>query len=177
MVAEHIYALGHRRIGHLAGSSVASWALARREAFESSISRMPGASLITREASNGEPSLGIIAARELLSAPDRPTAIFAATDLYAKTVYKAAEEFGLKIPDDLSVVGFSDEDFSNEMSPPLTTVRQPAYEIGQRAAEVVLGRSLGQIRDLGRHEELPVKLIARESSREYRELEITQLTL
>jgi DNA-binding LacI/PurR family transcriptional regulator len=56
------------------------------------------------------------------------------------------------------------------MSPPLTTVRQPAYEIGQRAAQVVLGRSLGQIRDRGRHEELPVKLIARESSQEYREM-------
>jgi LacI family transcriptional regulator len=167
MVAEHIYAMGHRRIGHLAGSSVASWALARRGAFENSISRMPGASLITCEASNGEPGLGVIAARELLSAPDRPTAIFAATDLYAKTVYKAAEEFNLKIPDDLSVIGFSDEDFSCEMSPPLTTVRQPAYEIGQRAAEVVLGRSLGRIRDHGRHEELPVKLIVRESSRAY----------
>jgi LacI family transcriptional regulator, galactose operon repressor len=170
MVAEHIYALGHRRIGHLAGSSVATWALARREAFETSISGLPGTSLITREAPDGVPGLGIIAARELLSAPERPTAIFAATDLYAKTVYKAAEELGLKIPNDLSVVGFSDEDFSCEMSPPLTTVRQPAYEIGQRAAEVVLGRSLGRIRDRGRHEELPVKLIARESSQEYREV-------
>jgi len=68
------------------------------------------------------------------------------------------------------VVGFSDDDFACEMYPPLTTVRQPAYEIGQRAAEVVLGRSLGQIRDRGRHEELPVKLIARESSQEYRQV-------
>jgi LacI family transcriptional regulator len=168
MVAEHLYALGHRRIGHLAGSSVASWALARREAFETSILNMPGTSLITREAPNGEPSLGMAAARELLSGPDRPTAIFAATDLYAKTIYKAAAEANLKIPEDVSVVGFSDEDFAFEMSPSLTTVRQPAYEIGQRAAEVVLGRSSGRIKDRARHEELPVKLIVRESSQPYR---------
>jgi len=167
MVAEHLYALGHRRIGHLAGSSVATWALARREAFETSISRMSGVSLVTCEASMGQPDLGIIAARELLSKPDRPTAIFAATDLYAKQVYKAAKEFNLSIPNDLSVVGFADEDFACEMTPPLTSVRQPAYEIGQRAAEVVLGRSLGQIRDRGRHEELPVTLIVRESSQVY----------
>jgi LacI family transcriptional regulator len=167
MVAEHLYALGHRRIGHLAGSSVATWALARREAFESSISRMPGVSLVTSEASFGQPDLGIIAARELLSNPDRPTAIFAATDLYARQVYKAAKEFNLNIPNDLCVVGFADEDFACEMTPPLTSVRQPAYEIGQRAAEVVLGRSLGQIRDRGRHEELPVTLIVRESSQIY----------
>jgi DNA-binding LacI/PurR family transcriptional regulator len=170
MVAEHLYALGHRRIGHLAGPSVATWALARREAFESALSRMSGVSLVTREATAGETDLGIIAARELLSLPDRPTAIFAASDLYAKTVYKAAKELNLSIPGDLSVVGFSDDDFACEMAPCLTTVRQPAYEIGQRAAEVVLGRSLGRIRDRGRHEELPVKLIVRESSRDYREM-------
>lgn len=167
MVAEHIYALGHRRIGHLAGSSVATWALARRAAFEDSIARMPGASLITCEALNGDPGLGIVAARELLSSHDRPTAIFAATDLYAKTVYKAAREFNLRIPEDLSVVGFSDCDFACEMSPPLTTVRQPAYEIGRRAAEVVLDRSFGRLRDRALHEELPVNLIVRESSRAY----------
>jgi LacI family transcriptional regulator len=66
----------------------------------------------------------------------------------------------------LSVVGFSDDDFAQEMSPPLTTVRQPAYEIGKRAAKVVLGRSNGQIKGPGRHEELPVKLIVRQSTRE-----------
>jgi LacI family transcriptional regulator len=170
MVAEHLYALGHRRIGHLAGPSYRTWAVARREAFESAISRMSGASCVTREAEENEPNLAMGPARELLSLPNRPTAVFAASDLYAKAVYRAAKEFNLKIPGDLSVVGFSDDDFACEMYPPLTTVRQPAYEIGQRAAEVVLGRSLGQIRDRGRHEELPVKLIARESSQEYRQV-------
>jgi DNA-binding LacI/PurR family transcriptional regulator len=164
MVAEHLYALGHRRIGHLAAPAVASWALARRKAFSNALSDMPGVSLAIREATAGEMDLGIIPARELLALPDRPTAIFAACDLYAKTVYRAAKEFDLRIPEDLTVVGFSDDDFACEMSPPLSSVRQPAYEIGRRAAEVVLGRSSGRIRDRGRHEELPVQLIVRESS-------------
>jgi len=164
MVAEHLYALGHRRIAHLAGPSVATWALARREAFADALSGLPGVTLDIREATAGETDLGIIPARELLTLPERPTAIFAASDLYAKTVYRAARELNLRVPQDLTVVGFSDDDFACEMSPPLTSVRQPAYEIGQRAAEVVLGRSSGRIRDRGRHEELPVQLIVRESS-------------
>jgi LacI family transcriptional regulator len=169
MVAEHLYSLGHRRIGHLAGSSVASWAMARRQAFEEAIKKLPGASVITLEAPDGETKLGIRPAREMLSRPDRPTAIFAATDLYAKEVYRAAKELNLNIPDDLSVVGYSDDDFSTEMEPPLTTVRQPAYEIGRRAAELVLGRSIGSIKGRGHHEELPVSLIVRSSTKAPRE--------
>jgi LacI family transcriptional regulator len=166
MVAEHLYSLGHRRMGHLAGASVATWARARRKSFEEALDKMPGVEVVTREAPSGDTKLAIEQARELLSMPNRPTAIFAATDLYAKTVYQAAEELGLSIPDDLTVVGFSDDGFATEMEPPLTTVRQPAYEIGRHAAEVVLGRSRGEIRGNGRRDELPVSLIVRESSQE-----------
>jgi LacI family transcriptional regulator, galactose operon repressor len=172
MVAEHLYSLGHRRIGHLAGPRVATWALARRQAFEDAINEMPGASVLTLEAPAGETNLGVGVAREMLSRPDRPTAVFAASDLYAKVLYRAARDLGLNIPGDVAVVGFSDADFAVEMSPPLTTVRQPAYEIGRRAAEVVLGRSTGSIRDRGRHEELPVSLIVRESSKPLRASEV-----
>lgn len=144
VVAEHLYSLGHRRIGHLAGPSVATWAVARRQAFEAAISAYSDVELVTIEAPEGENVLGMDAARQLLSMPQRLTAIYAATDLYAKIVYKAAAELGLSIPKDVSVVGFSDDDFAEEMSPPLTTVRQPAYEIGCRAAEIVMARSEGR---------------------------------
>ena len=97
--------------------------------------------------------------------PDRPTAVFAATDLYAKCVYRAASEAGLRIPDDLSVVGFSDDDFAQEMDPPLTTVRQPAYEIGRKAAELILARSNGaiQLTEIQRVQ-LAVEFIVRQST-------------
>jgi LacI family transcriptional regulator len=169
MIAEYLYSLGHRRLGHLAGPGVATWAVARRTAFEGSVRDMPDADCVTLEAPHGETALGLETARALLSRPrgSRPTAIFAASDLYAKCVYRAAAEKGIRIPDDLSVVGFSDDDFSGEMGPPLTTVHQPAYEIGQRAAEVVLGRSTGEIRSRAPLvEELPVKLVTRASCRD-----------
>ena len=166
MIAEHLYQEGHRRLGHLAAPSVATWATARRKAFEDVINEMQGTTLVTLEAPTGDIRLGLDQARAMLARKDRPTAIFAASDLYAKMVYQAAREINLNIPGDLSVVGFSDDDFAQEMSPPLTTVRQPAYEIGKRAAKVVLGRSNGQIKGPGRHEELPVKLIVRQSTRE-----------
>jgi LacI family transcriptional regulator len=164
MVAEHLYKLGHRRIGHLAGSRVATWAIARRKSFEDALNHLPGVELMTYEVRAGETTQALAPAREMLSRPDRPTAIFAASDLYAKEVYKASRELNLEIPRDLSIVGFSDDGFAAEMTPPLTTVRQPAYEIGRRAAEVVLGRSTGKYRDRVRHEELPVTLVIRESS-------------
>jgi DNA-binding LacI/PurR family transcriptional regulator len=157
MVAEHLYGLGHRRIGHLAAPAIATWARERRHAFEAAIEKMKGTTLTVLEAPSGHTRLGIEQARQMLSGADRPTAIFAASDLYAKEVYQAAAEKGLRIPDDLSVVGFSDDDFAEEMSPPLTTVHQPPYEIGRRAAEIVLGRSSARIKGKGRHEELPVE--------------------
>ena len=166
LIAEHLYALGHRRMGHLAAPAVNTWATARRKAFESSLKKMAGASCVTVEAPGGDTSLGIEAARKILSARDRPTAVFAASDLYAKTLYQAAREMNIDIPRELSVVGFSDDDFAREMLPPLTTIRQPAYEIGRHAAEMVIGRSLGQIKGKNRRMELPVTLITRESSGE-----------
>ena len=166
--AEHLLELGHRRLGHLAGSPAATWAVKRRAAFESAVARVPGATCLSLVGPQGEDTTRAIEqARALLARSDRPTAIFAATDLFAKQVYRAAAELGLVIPRDLSVVGYADEDFAAEMSPPLTTVRQPAYEIGCRAAELVLSRSPwpAQRREPVR-EHLPVTLVVRSSTGE-----------
>ncbi len=80
---------------------------------------------------------GYRAARALL-ARGGFTAIFAANDRMALGVYRAAFEAGLRIPEDLSVVGFDDLAFSAYLTPPLSTLRQPAYELGRRAGEAVL---------------------------------------
>jgi LacI family transcriptional regulator len=165
MVAEHFYSLGHRRMAHLAAPAVNTWASARRKAFEEALKNMPGASCVTFEAPTGSTTLGIDAARKILALDPRPTAVFCASDHYAKMVYQAAAEVGLEVPRDVSVVGYSDDDFARDMIPPLTTIRQPAYEIGRRAAEVVVGRSLGTYKSKTRHHELPVTLVVRKSSR------------
>jgi LacI family transcriptional regulator len=165
LVSEHLLKLGHRHIGHLAGSSVAKWAVRRRSAFEQAISKSPDARCVTMEAPAGMVEQSLVQARALLRLNPRPTAIYAATDLYAKCVYRAAHELGLNIPADLSVVGFSDDDFAQEMDPPLTTVRQPAYEIGRKAAELILARSRGELgSDEIERVQLPVELIVRHST-------------
>ncbi|MBS6951672.1 MAG: LacI family DNA-binding transcriptional regulator [Enterocloster asparagiformis] len=77
-------------------------------------------------------------AKKLMYMPKRVTAVFGANDMIAISVYKAAEELGLKIPADLSVVGFDDSQIAQYVSPPLTTVWQPSYEKGARAAQILL---------------------------------------
>jgi LacI family transcriptional regulator len=68
----------------------------------------------------------------------RPTAIFAATDQMAYGVLAAAEAYGLNVPQDIALVGFDDDESSVHIRPPLTTVRQPSFEMGQRGMELLL---------------------------------------
>ena len=165
MVAEHLLSLGHIRIGHLAGPSELAWSHGRRESFEQTLQQNRHATCVTVQANLLTPIQGFEQARELLTLRERPTSIFAATDPLAKTVYHVAAELGLRIPQDLSVVGFADDDFANEMSPPLTTVRQSGYETGREAAKLVLGRSLGTIlTGKTQRVRVPVELIVRQST-------------
>ncbi|MGX4735951.1 substrate-binding domain-containing protein [Kitasatospora griseola] len=85
---------------------------------------------------------GYAAARALLTRDDRPIAIFAGNDLQALGVYEAARELGLRVPQDLSVVGFDDLPLARWVGPPLTTVRQPLVEMAETGARlaVELGR-------------------------------------
>ncbi|MBC8105464.1 MAG: substrate-binding domain-containing protein [Anaerolineae bacterium] len=164
-VAKHLYDLGHRRFGHLSGIQNASWAIDRRRGFEQTLAAYRDASCISFEALPEEDESAILPARQMLSRPNRPTAVFAATDILAKKVYEAAAELKLRVPQDLSVVGFADDDFSAEMIPPLTTVRQNGYDIGRKAADIVLERSNGMLQDASPvHTRMPVELIARKST-------------
>ena len=76
--------------------------------------------------------------RRLLALSDPPTAILAANDLMAIGCMKAAQEMGLNVPGDVSVVGFDNLDITNLCSPPLTTINQPKYEIGMKSVELLL---------------------------------------
>lgn len=98
------------------------------------------------------------AARELLSLPKPPAAIFAASDMQAMSVMKVAREMNRKIPDDLAIVGFDDIDVAEHVD--LTTVRQHLDESGRLAAEILLSRIGESDRPL-QHINLPLKLIGR----------------
>src|SRR5690606_88762 len=81
---------------------------------------------------------GLAAARRLLALPEPPTAIFAASDMMALGVMRAAAERGLSVPDDLSLIGFDDMQLAAHVHPPLTTLRQDKQGLGARAGEAVL---------------------------------------
>ncbi|MFH8800984.1 LacI family DNA-binding transcriptional regulator [Streptomyces sp. NPDC017936] len=144
----HLTALGHRRIAMISGPQDQLYCCARLDGYRSAL-RSAGLPAdpellvhapLTRED-------GCAAARSLLALPDRPTAVFTANDLQALGVYQAAREAGLRIPDDLSVVGFDDLPVVGWVDPPLTTVHQPLTEMARAATELAL--------TLGRGEEAP----------------------
>ena len=145
IVAEHLLKLGHRHFGHFGGAQMISTGRLRREAFEQAVKQVPEATCVTVVSEEFGPDFKL--AIELLQKTPRPTAIFAANDFLAEVLYRAASKLGLSIPDDLSVVGFSNLDFAGFLNPPLTTVHHSPRKIGQEAARRVL--QLGQETKVG----------------------------
>jgi LacI family transcriptional regulator len=106
---------------------------------------------------------GAIAATRLLDEPDPPTAIFAFNDNTAIGALRVARERGLRVPEDISVVGFDDSEQSAIVSPSLTTVRQPLAEMGRMAVSLLLRLLEGQ-RLEALHVELKTRLVVRDST-------------
>lgn len=100
---------------------------------------------------------------ELLRMPDRPTAVFAGNDLQALGTYRAAKECGLRVPEDVSVVGFDDLPFAQWIAPPLTTVRQPLANMAAMAARLLV-QLINDEEPETLRVELATRLIVREST-------------
>lgn len=132
----HLLGLGHRRIGVINGP--ANFMVAMEERYQGYRAALAEAGLepAPELVVNGDFTLesGIAAGRRLLQFSPRPTAIFSFNDRMALGAMRSARELGLKIPTDLSIVGFDDVEVAQASDPPLTTVRQPAMRIGQAAA-------------------------------------------
>lgn len=92
----------------------------------------------------GYPTVDLTPLKTYLSGSQRPTAIFAANDQIAIALYRAAAAVGLRVPEDLAVVGFDNLDISPHLDPPLTTVSQPFMKIGETAVELLLRRIRGE---------------------------------
>jgi LacI family transcriptional regulator, galactose operon repressor len=136
---KHLLQLGHRRIGHIKG----------RIGYECSEDRYRGyCDALEKARIEVDPALvvqgdflvtgGFACAQQLFALPDRPTAIFAASDDMASGVLLAAEEAKLRVPEDVALVGFDDTAPAAFMHPPLTTIGQPFFEMGQRATTLLL---------------------------------------
>ncbi|MEJ3750848.1 LacI family DNA-binding transcriptional regulator [Actinomycetes bacterium KLBMP 9797] len=141
----HLIQVGHRRIAMIGGPDRALCCRARLDGYRSTMEAagLPvGADLVVRADLTTEG--GHAAARDLLDRPRPPTAIFACNDLQALGVYRAARELGLRIPTELSVVGFDDLPVAALVDPTLTTVRQPLTEMAVAATELALALGRGE---------------------------------
>ena len=162
---EHVLALGHRRIAIIAGPPEVLCSRARLDGYRAALAAagVDSSEVPVKEGDFSNQS-GFDCARALLTmAPEPPTAIVASSDQMAFGAYEAVRQRGLRIPDDVSVVGFDDLPESRWSSPPLTTVRQPLAEMGALAARTVLRLAAGEDVDSPRVE-LATSLIERESS-------------
>jgi LacI family transcriptional regulator len=160
----HLLSLGHRRIAYVGGPPTAACSQARlhgyRAAMEAEGVPVPGC--YTRFG-HFHYQDGLESGGAVLDLPEPPTAIFAGCDEIALGVMEAARERGLRIPDDLSIVGFDDTQIARMASPPLTTVRQPLREMGAVALRTALRLAAGEKID-SHHVELATELVVRAST-------------
>ena len=128
----HLLGLGHRRIAVVGGPEGILCSRARMDGYRAAMDAA-GVPIDPQLLSHGPFHVdeGVGQARRLLRLPDPPTAIIAGNDLQALGVYQAAREARLHIPEDVSVVGFDDLPIARWVSPPLTTIRQPLFEMAE----------------------------------------------
>jgi len=141
----HLVELGHERIAMITGPEDMMCSLARLDGYRSAMNSA-GLAVDPRWTVFGDFHFGggRAAAKRLLALPEPPTAIFAGSDLQALGVLEAARALGIRVPEDLSVVGYDDLPLAQWSSPHLTTVHQPLQRMGEEAARLVL-----RIRDGG----------------------------
>jgi len=160
LATDYLLGLGHRHIAHVTGAKALQISQDRLAGFRDAQTD-PGLRLIVE--GDFTEAGGYEATRDLIGSGVDFTAVFAANDLSALGVITALVESGRRVPQDVSVVGFDDLRLSAYTSPPLTTIRQPAFEIAQRATEILIDLTRGKrIRKL-RHL-LPPELVVRRSA-------------
>lgn len=161
---------GHQRIGFATWLSPAVSMEHRYLGYQQALRERgiePESALVCHVA--GYPTIDLTPLRLFLSSSERPSAVFAANDQIAIALYRAATSIGLRVPNDLAVIGFDNLDIAEQLAPPLTTIAQKFPEIGEKAAEVLLRRIDG---DTSPYYQLtvPPELIIRQSCLPYREM-------
>jgi LacI family transcriptional regulator/LacI family repressor for deo operon, udp, cdd, tsx, nupC, and nupG len=138
---EHLISLKHRRIGLITGKLDVSTSRERRAGYLAALEahQIPLDQELLRVGDNKQAS-GRALAEELLALKDRPTALFVTNNLMAVGAIEAIHQRRLKIPAEVAIIGFDDLPWAEALDPPLTVVRQPAYEVGRAAAELLLRR-------------------------------------
>lgn len=152
LATEYLINQGHTRIGCLTGPSHHPRSMERLQGFKDAM-EAAGLPISDNWIAAGQLTAqsGYDAASRLLATEDLPTALFAFNDLMATGAYRAIQERGLKIPDDISIVGYDDIEIASYLVPALTTIRQKGFELGLEAAEML-------VRHLEKGETLPAQV-------------------
>jgi DNA-binding LacI/PurR family transcriptional regulator len=161
----HLAEIGHRRIGIVTGRMSLLCSRARLDGYGAALKRagLPEDPALVRPGDFTFES-ALAAATGMLRLADPPTAIFASSDIQAMGVYEAARRGALRVPYDLSVVGFDDLPMSSWVSPPLTTVVQPLAPMAAMATRTLIALLNGRAEVLGTRVELSTSLIIRGST-------------
>lgn len=164
---EHLAGLGLRRFIVVVGHPAFRFGRARADGFTQAIQeRLPGSEVTTIRGAWTDADLTPVL-RPVLEGDEGPVGVFACNDAMAAGVYRAAETLGLRIPHDLSVVGFDDTPLAATLSPTLTTIRQPIRAMAARAVDLIHELRDGTAQP-GHRVELPTSLIIRQSTRRMR---------
>jgi len=168
MATEHLIKLGHRNIGYISGPDDSENGRERSNGFRKAMNDY-GVKISSSNVMEGdfEQKGGYNGMMKLLRGPNRPSAVFVANDLMAVGAMQAVREKRLKIPRDISIVGFDDIDLAAMADPPLTTIHQPTKMLGELAADYLVNYSKEK-ETLPIQRVLEVTLVLRESTRKFR---------
>jgi LacI family transcriptional regulator len=160
---EYLISLGHKRIGFITGSMDLGCAVDRLAGYRSALktNHIPEDEALIYEGNFDQPD-GYVGASALLDLTDPPTAIFASNDVMAMGVMDAVRNRGLRVPEDISVVGFDDIPQASLVRPALTTINQPLEKMGRVATQVLLSMLENPEKETTRIE-LPTQLVIRDS--------------
>lgn len=163
---EYLYSLGHRKIAHISGYQQTYAGSERLKGFMKAAKEYNLEIPPTYIVNGGFFSIegGKEAMKQLLVLSEPPTAVYAASDTMAYGAIQAIQEQGLKVPDDISIVGFDDIAWIQYITPSLTTIRQDTKLIGSRAADLLL-EQINSKKKTFSAERVPVELVIRDSCR------------
>lgn len=168
IATEHLLGLGHRRIGLILGPDSMPQAQERRNGVYHAVTNagLDVNDILTEiEVPHLEPSDGEAAIAELMARDDPPTALMCMNDLVALGAFRALQQRGLRVPDDVALMGYGDVDFASVIGPGLTSVRRPKNELGRRAARLLLAEIKAEPDHLHEQVLFQPELIVRGSTR------------
>ncbi|MGC8819929.1 MAG: LacI family DNA-binding transcriptional regulator [Fervidobacterium sp.] len=161
---KYLYKMGHRKILYVRGPENSPASRNREKGIKRFVDRHKDVEVFFSEHEGYNPEDGYISVKKFLEKYGKTfTGVFAVNDWSAIGAIRALREHGLSIPDDVSIIGYDDAPYAEYLYPPLTTIHQPRWEMGQMAAQLLIDRILGKGPKIPRNVILPTQLIERHS--------------